>query len=72
MLRYAVIERIAEEEIPLGRAAEPEHILYAAIFLASEASSHISGVIIPVANGPEFGRPIPRRFWEGAREEAEY
>lgn len=39
--------------IPLGRAGQPEDILGIALFLASEASSFVSGVIIPVGGGPE-------------------
>lgn len=39
--------------IPLGRAGQPEDMLGVALLLASEASAHISGVIIPVGGGPE-------------------
>ena len=39
--------------IPLGRAGQPEDILAIAIFLASDASSYISGAIIPVSGGPQ-------------------
>jgi len=39
--------------IPLGRAGQPEDILGVALFLASEASGFVSGVIIPVGGGPE-------------------
>lgn len=39
--------------IPLGRAGQPEDILGVALFLASEASAFVSGVIIPVGGGPE-------------------
>ena len=39
--------------IPLGRVGQPEDMLGVAMFLASEASAHISGVIIPVGGGPE-------------------
>lgn len=39
--------------IPLGRAGEPEDILGTALYLASEASAFITGVVIPVGGGPE-------------------
>jgi NAD(P)-dependent dehydrogenase (short-subunit alcohol dehydrogenase family) len=39
--------------IPLGRAGQPEDILGAALFLTSDASAFVSGVIIPVGGGPE-------------------
>jgi len=39
--------------VPLGRAGQPEDILAIAIFLASDASSYISGAIIPVSGGPQ-------------------
>jgi NAD(P)-dependent dehydrogenase (short-subunit alcohol dehydrogenase family) len=37
--------------IPLGRVAEPEDIAHAVHFLASEASSMVTGVILPVDGG---------------------
>ncbi len=37
--------------VPLGRLAEPEDIAKAAVFLASEAASMISGVLLPVDGG---------------------
>ena len=39
--------------IPLGRVGQPEDILGTALFLASEASAYVSGVIIPVSGGPQ-------------------
>jgi len=39
--------------IPLGRIGQPDDILGLAIFLASEASSFITGAIIPVSGGPQ-------------------
>ena len=39
--------------IPLGRVGQPEDILGTALFLASEASAYVSGVIVPVSGGPQ-------------------
>ena len=39
--------------IPLGRIGQPEDMVGTALFLASEASSFITGVIIPVSGGPQ-------------------
>ena len=40
--------KAAEETPPLERPGQPEDVAYLAIFLASEASNHISGETIPV------------------------
>ena len=39
--------------IPLGRIGQPEDILGTALFMASEASAFITGVIVPVSGGPQ-------------------
>ena len=38
-------------QIPLGRAAQPEEIAQVALFLASDMSSFVTGVTIPVDGG---------------------
>lgn len=40
-----------EKEIPLGRAGDPRDIANAALFLGSELSSYITGVVLEVAGG---------------------
>ena len=40
-----------EKLIPLGRAAEPDEIANAVLFLVSPLNSYITGVILPVAGG---------------------
>lgn len=37
--------------IPLGRIAEPNHLVPAALLLASTQASHITGVVLPVDGG---------------------
>lgn len=38
-------------EIPMGRAAEPSEVASAALFLASDMSSYITGTVLEVAGG---------------------
>ncbi len=40
-----------EAEIPLGRAGEPEDVANAALFLASDLASYITGVVLEVSVG---------------------
>jgi 3-oxoacyl-[acyl-carrier protein] reductase len=39
------------KEIPLGRAGEPEDVANTALFLASDLSSYLTGIVIEVAGG---------------------
>lgn len=39
------------KKIPLGRFGQPEDVARAALFLASDAAAHISGVTLPVDGG---------------------
>ncbi len=41
------------EGIPLRKAAEPEDHLGPAIFLASDAASYVTGVVLPTDGGPQ-------------------
>jgi NAD(P)-dependent dehydrogenase (short-subunit alcohol dehydrogenase family) len=45
-----VAKQIADS-IPLGRLAEPDEIATSALFLASDDSSYITGVVIPIDGG---------------------
>jgi NAD(P)-dependent dehydrogenase (short-subunit alcohol dehydrogenase family) len=49
--------------VPLGRWAEPEDLVGVVVWLASAASSYVTGAIIPVDGGLSFGQP---RQWQAA------
>jgi 3-oxoacyl-[acyl-carrier protein] reductase len=48
-------ERARKEGTPLGRAGLTEDTALAAIYLASDASDYVTGVVIPVMGGPYMG-----------------
>ena len=43
--------------VPLGRLAEPEDVARAALFLASDDSSYITGAVIPIDGGWQAAPP---------------
>ena len=51
-LRGTAEERVKRAGIPLGRIGQPEDIALAAVYLASEASSFVTGSFIEVTGGP--------------------
>lgn len=46
---------------PLGRVGEPEDVAHAALFLASQEASWISGIVLPVDGGLLAGNEVMRR-----------
>jgi NAD(P)-dependent dehydrogenase (short-subunit alcohol dehydrogenase family) len=44
-------DAMAEREIPLGRAGQPQEVVGAALYLASDASSYTNGSVITVDGG---------------------
>ena len=47
----ATIERFVTTYIPMGRMVKPQEIAYAALFLASDEASFITGIFLPVDGG---------------------
>jgi NAD(P)-dependent dehydrogenase (short-subunit alcohol dehydrogenase family) len=47
--------------IPLGHFAKPEDVANVALFLASDESSYLSGVMIPIDGGATAGL---FRYWD--------
>jgi 3-oxoacyl-[acyl-carrier protein] reductase len=43
--------RLLEQQVPVGRLADPSEIAAVAVFLASEGASYVNGVLIPADGG---------------------
>jgi NAD(P)-dependent dehydrogenase (short-subunit alcohol dehydrogenase family) len=58
-----MVERVASE-IPLGRLGRPDEIAQAAVFVASDGASFMTGETLYIGGGPQTGgredRPAPR------------
>jgi 7-alpha-hydroxysteroid dehydrogenase len=50
------LEKIAEQRMPLKRLGTPDDIAAAALYLASDAGSWVTGQIITVAGGSDAAR----------------
>ncbi|HWK45937.1 MAG TPA: SDR family NAD(P)-dependent oxidoreductase [Stellaceae bacterium] len=50
-LRDPAAQKMFLTTVPLGRAAQPEEIKGLALFLASDASSYVTGTLIPIDGG---------------------
>jgi NAD(P)-dependent dehydrogenase (short-subunit alcohol dehydrogenase family) len=46
-----LLQRVVDERVPIGRLGELEECTSAVVFLASEASSYITGIVLPVDGG---------------------
>ena len=51
----AFLEEVVKDRTPLGRMATAEDIAFASLFMVSDASRYISGVILPVDGGSTAG-----------------
>ncbi|MEV0591033.1 SDR family NAD(P)-dependent oxidoreductase [Nonomuraea cavernae] len=49
--KQGYLEELVERRVPMGRAGDPAELVAAAVFLASDASSYITGVTLPVDGG---------------------
>jgi NAD(P)-dependent dehydrogenase (short-subunit alcohol dehydrogenase family) len=50
-LRDPASQKLFVSTVPLGRAAQPDEIKGLALFLASDASSYVTGAVIPIDGG---------------------
>jgi NAD(P)-dependent dehydrogenase (short-subunit alcohol dehydrogenase family) len=55
-IRDPEVERAFSEEVPLRRIGEPAEIQGLALFLASPASSYLTGAVIPIDGGMSAGQ----------------
>jgi NAD(P)-dependent dehydrogenase (short-subunit alcohol dehydrogenase family) len=45
------LERVVQRRVPMGRAGAPDECASAVVFLASDAASYITGIVLPVDGG---------------------
>jgi NAD(P)-dependent dehydrogenase (short-subunit alcohol dehydrogenase family) len=63
-------DRAGKLGIPLARLGRPEDVAFAAVYLASPASSYVTGTVLEVQGGPHFGGMILEQAaeaWEADR-----
>jgi len=60
MLEASPIPLTAGQALPLGRIGQPDDIAQAALYLASDDSSFITGQTLAVDGGFTAGTPMPR------------
>ena len=48
---------VIESNQPLPRRGQPQDVAYAALYLASDWSAQVTGVVLPVDGGTAAGRP---------------
>jgi meso-butanediol dehydrogenase/(S,S)-butanediol dehydrogenase/diacetyl reductase len=51
------LDRAVSRRVPMGRMFEPEEIANVITFLASDAASAVTGVVMPVDGGWTAGEP---------------
>ncbi|HEX4018803.1 MAG TPA: SDR family oxidoreductase [Frankiaceae bacterium] len=51
---------VIEANQPLPRHGQPEDVAYAALYLASEWSAQVTGIVLPIDGGTAAGRPPQR------------
>jgi NAD(P)-dependent dehydrogenase (short-subunit alcohol dehydrogenase family) len=48
-----------DRQVPIGRAANPEEIASALLFLSSDMAAHVNGVVMPVDGGVSVTAALP-------------
>lgn len=54
-----------DRHVPLGRAATPEEIASALLFMSSDLSAHVNGVVMPVDGGVSVTAALPQLRFAG-------
>lgn len=62
------VERTFGEFLALGRVGLPEEVADACMYLCSDASSFITGAVLPVTGGPHTSSPLDARLVRASRD----